>query len=306
MCLTNGHRRFAIRLISQVGIVVALAGLLSLMVLAHRMATSGRDDATVAAMFDDVFDDADRRTLDATLRTVVDVLERLNVSFFMGSGTLLGSYRHHGRIPWDDDVDLLLDAAEKRRVFAALTSLWPEYGLFLSGLIDAPYHWKFYPRRDAVGRSIALKPFRWPFVDLMFYAGNATHVWNESPWFSATEVWPRADVFPLVRRPLDDLWLPAPCDSRAVLESQFRDVTDGCVSRSWNHVVDLPMLPGSAVRVPCSTLAGRYRFVRQRDRNATSAVESLALANRTVVAIRLPIARCTGLPDGPLAEITLT
>lgn len=41
--------------------------------------------------------------------TIVGALREHNMTFMMMGGTLLGSYRHHGLIPWDDDVDLVVD-----------------------------------------------------------------------------------------------------------------------------------------------------------------------------------------------------
>ena len=42
------------------------------------------------------------------LRRVDAVCAKLGVTYWVDSGTLLGTVRHHGPIPWDDDVDLCM------------------------------------------------------------------------------------------------------------------------------------------------------------------------------------------------------
>jgi len=237
-------------------------------------------------LFASPFTTDDLRSLDLTLGTVLKVLNRLNVTYFMNGGTLLGSYRHHGRIPWDDDIDLMLNSSEKQLIWRSLTALKPDYGLFLSGYIDSPYHWKVYPRRH--GRTVLLKPFRWPFVDLLFFLENETHLCNESPWWR-DECWPRSIVFPLRRRPFGSFHIPAPCDLQRAVAVDYD--TSVCVSRGWSHVYDVPT-PWRSVTVPCVTLAHRHPMVVRSSAASYTGphqviAESLMLGNHTLHTIIL-------------------
>jgi hypothetical protein len=236
----------------------------------------------ISADFSVKFTDNTSALLLRMLDTLSKALDQANVTYFVTNGALIGSYRHHGRIPWDDDVDIIIDAADKKTAWDTLSNISADYGVF--------YYknrfnqvWKFHPLQ--YGIDTPSKMFRWPFVDIFFYANNATHVWNS--WLKR-ECWPKKYVFPLRRRPYEGLMLPAPCDTGAVLAVSY-NVTQ-CMTQEYDHFQDSHLR--RIVTVPCRKLYDIFSFVRQRQvvsvgQTPPLVTETLMLCDRTLSQITL-------------------
>ena len=53
-------------------------------------------------------DDNHVQDLYQMLKDVTDLFHKENIQYSLDGGSLLGAIRHHGQIPWDDDMDLII------------------------------------------------------------------------------------------------------------------------------------------------------------------------------------------------------
>ncbi|VDK71906.1 unnamed protein product [Dibothriocephalus latus] len=124
------------------------------------------------------------RTLWKLFSAFITAMEELSFSdrWMLYGGTLLGSFRYHDIIPWDDDIDVLVDL------------------------------------EDADGcHKISGNSWGWPFLDVSYYSSNQTHI-KELAWsFGRFYRYARSDVFPLLLRPFNKYWVPTPRNTLSVL-----------------------------------------------------------------------------------------
>ena len=202
-----------------------------------------------ASMLEDLLDNFDR------------ALTSANLTYFLISGSLLGSYRHHGRIPWDDDVDVILNVTEKSDIQKALLTLEPNYRLFSTPYTNSD-EWKFFSTKgNPLQNSVH---YRSPYIDLFFYRENLTHLISTSTRFP-TDYYPKKFVFPLIRRPFGKLRVLAPCSTLQVLESTRIDPSM-CHSAKYNHIEE-KMLRSTPAEIPCHRLHDYFPFVHRNFQN---------------------------------------
>jgi hypothetical protein len=225
--------------------------------------------------------DSERRSIATMLRHLTDAMDAANLTYHMCGGTLLGSYRHHGMIPWDDDVDIYARWTERRQLKKEIhRRLSKDYAL-----TKTKTRWKFYSKRQSAG--VPGLAWTYPFIDICFVRENDSWVWDYDNDYSPKFSYRRSTVYPLRRRPFMNMSLWAPNDVETYLRTTY-DI-DKCKSNVFIHKQETSAKQVHSTN--CQRLWPYYPFVfRSKVTSATDnqttgveeAVEELKIGDRVI------------------------
>ncbi|ANM73275.1 lipopolysaccharide biosynthesis protein LicD [Lactiplantibacillus plantarum] len=105
------------------------------------------------------------------MRTVIAICEAENIDYFLIGGSLLGAIRHHGFIPWDDDIDIGMRRHDYQRFIAvANRHLDPNKFFLQTGASDPDYALSYMKLLDVntyiEERNNVNNAFKGVFVDI--------------------------------------------------------------------------------------------------------------------------------------------
>lgn len=170
------------------------------------------------------------------LKQITSILNEFNISHCLISGTLLGYVRHNDFIPWDDDIDILVDNTiidkidsiikKYNHIFTFMNPYTNIYKLcFLNNGIEMTTDNHGF-KKTIIGRG----KYNWPFIDLFVYT-----VKDDSINFFNKE-WPKDKFLPFM--PVDFLGIDSniPTDHNYFLKLNYNDryMTD-LISSWYSH-----------------------------------------------------------------------
>jgi hypothetical protein len=191
------------------------------------------------------------------LMNLLIIIDRIcrehQITYFINDGTLIGSIRHHDIIPWDDDIDILIPYHQRKlfsRAIKKLDQRLLEFFLMRAERKEENYYKIFYQNSPSAGDNA----WNFPFIDIFLYVQNETHLW----WSSDSDYGiPLEYVFPLILRPLGQLWVPAPNQPQRFLR---KDPFEECLSHYWDHRNEIEI---DQYTIQCKELKDIYPFVER-------------------------------------------
>ncbi|MCI1741501.1 MAG: LicD family protein [Prevotella sp.] len=103
------------------------------------------------------------------LRFIIKVCENNNLRYYAAAGTTIGAVRHHGFIPWDDDVDIQMPRKDYDKFLSIMSSMKNSPYKIIYPQINSDYYLQFAKVYDDKATLLERNDQRCligPFVDV--------------------------------------------------------------------------------------------------------------------------------------------
>ena len=122
--------------------------------------------------------DQDLRTIQTVcfeiLKAYAEVCEKHNLRYFMAYGTLLGTVRHKGYIPWDDDIDVWMPRPDFEKFLKIGQKELPQYVVDYYSIKDSKAFFRWKPGISIEDQNLKVefdlddqKKVGFPWIDVL-------------------------------------------------------------------------------------------------------------------------------------------
>ncbi|XP_063432562.1 uncharacterized protein RT0683-like [Mytilus trossulus] len=191
----------------------------------------------------------EKKKLIDIISTFAIFMDSLNLTYLLYGGSLLGAYRHAGIIPWDDDIDVWINSSQSEQFKQEFHKI-KEYKLHH----QPNSQWKMF---SIHGTDIKDESYQWPYIDILLFKENETHIWDSLEQYKDLFVYKKSDVFPLKKCNFENLLLNVPINTETIVTTNYDP--NICVTGKFNHKSNQPIRQQRQV-IPCKHLSQYYKF----------------------------------------------
>lgn len=172
------------------------------------------------------------------LNKVFEIFNKYKVKYYFAYGTLLGYARHNDLIPWDDDIDIIIDEDDleifKKKCIPELKKYNIDSVVFqnIPGIK--------YKLCDLRNTKIKGYNYSWPFIDIFVYKKINEYTifdYNENQKISFP------NKFKLKKVTMNNIHGYVPENYELYLNKMFPNWSTDCISSAWNHRLEIGQIP---------------------------------------------------------------
>ena len=157
--------------------------------------------------------DALKHVLLNVLEHVSEIMQSCHTEYIVWGGTLLGALRHHGFIPWDNDVDILIKASSEKSLLSCIETR-----------DEMPFTWIIRHGKHSDIIPIKVVDTNSGYYVDIFMCWEQTDGTCEYRFSAPNRYFPLKDLFPSKPCMFDNLVVTCPSKPRAVLERTYKSL----------------------------------------------------------------------------------